>query len=87
MGMARFLNRIQVFAAFLATIVLLLKGMNRDQDVGATVKRGPMQDVSILQFAVIIARPQKMQSQGNVFSSSRNANANSARNLSESIHI
>ncbi|KHN33730.1 hypothetical protein glysoja_013736 [Glycine soja] len=65
----------------------LLKGMNRDQDVGATVKRGPMQDVSILQFAVIIARPQKMQSQGNVFSSSRNANANSARNLSESIHI
>ena len=61
--------------------------MNRDQDVGKAVKRGPMQDASILQFAVIIARPQKMQSQGNVFSSSRNANANSEMTLSESIHI
>ncbi|KAL5176795.1 Serine/threonine-protein kinase-like protein [Glycine soja] len=63
------------------------KGMNRDQDVGKAVKRGPMQDASILQFAVITARPRKMQSQGNVFSSSRNANANSAMTLSESIHI
>ncbi|TKY75419.1 hypothetical protein E2542_SST04186 [Spatholobus suberectus] len=84
--MARFLKRIHVFAAFLAVTVLLRKGMNRDRDVGATVKRGPMQDASILQFAVITARPQKMQYQGNVVSFSRNANANSAMTPSESIH-
>ncbi|RDX81216.1 hypothetical protein CR513_38139, partial [Mucuna pruriens] len=92
--MARYLKRIQVFAAILAVIVLVAsehmvgKGMKRDRNVGGRVKRGPMQNAFILKFVVITARPQKMQSQGNVVSFSRNANANSVRPHSEeSIHI
>lgn len=50
----------------------------QDRTVGATVKRGRMQDASILRFAAIIARAWKMQSQDNAVSFSRDANANSA---------
>ncbi|CAJ1973056.1 unnamed protein product [Sphenostylis stenocarpa] len=77
--MAGFLKRIQ--------LLLVLKGMKVEADVGATVKRGLMQDASILPFAVIIVRSQTMQSQDNVLSFSRNANANTAMNHSESICI
>jgi len=60
--------------------------MKEEAIVGAPVKPGPMQDASILRFATAIARPKIMQSQGNVLSSSRNANANSAMMIpSESI--
>lgn len=60
--------------------------MKAEAVVGATVEAGPMENASILPFATIIARSQTTQSQANV-SFSRNANANSAMTLADSIYI
>ncbi|WVZ20577.1 hypothetical protein V8G54_007899 [Vigna mungo] len=84
--MEGFLKRIQVFAVCFAVVVLLLKWMKAEAVVGATVEAGPKENASILPFATIIARSQKTQSQANV-SFSRNANANSAMTLADSIYV
>jgi len=61
----------------------LRKGRKTEAVVGGAAKPGLIQDASILPFATTIARPQTTQSQANVLSFSRNANAISAMTPSQ----